>query len=398
MVTAPESDLSRVPSVYVDGYEKAKAVDPLLASIYIKNTLVGDPLADASMAALADSKRSDSHRLIEAGMNGDYETLREAPEALREFFRELDRPPPFEYDPKKAAAGTRVFYKYSDLFLAGLVLNTLSSAFGEGQSKAFYLTGRLTGKPRRIRQNARHLVEVTLPGGLDRRGDGWKLTVRIRLIHAQVRMMLLDSDEWDVPTEGIPLSMAQMGMGAIGFSSLMLDAGRKLGVPLTEEESDGYMHIWHYVTWLLGVPDELLFMNEAEAVHLQKIALLCEPPQGEFATKLANEVICFAPELFDVTKPAKQKRMVSTLYRTSRAMIGNEAADRLQFPKQSTLGALALLRMIRKAKILYSKVMPGALPHTFNNFSDILQRATYDEAGISYRMPDAIKDTESTPW
>ena len=388
----------QVPSWYADGYEKAAEVDPVLASAYVKNTLVGDPLGDAAVAALDNYKQSDSHRLIEAGMNGDEATLREAPDALREFFRELDRPPPFEYDSKKSAPGTRVFYEYSDLFLAGLVLNTLASAFGEGQSKAFYITGRLTGKPRRIRQNARHLIEVTLPGGMDRQGDGWKLTVRIRLIHSQIRKMLLDSDDWDVPAEGMPLSMAQMAMGAIGFSSSVLDAGRKLGVTVTEEESDGYMHIWHYATWLLGVPEELLFTNEAEAVHLQKVALLCEPPQGEYASKLANEVIRFAPELFEVTKPAQQKRMVSTLYRTSRAMIGHEAANRLQFPKQTTVGALALLRMVRKAKITSSKVLPWKLPHTFNNFSDILQRAAYDEAGISYRMPDAIKDTASTPW
>lgn len=398
MVKAARDDFTRVPSLYVDGHEKAKAVDPVLADTYIRNTLVGDPLADSAMAALADFKQSDSHRLIEAGMNGDEKTLREAPDALRELFCELDRPPPFEYNPEKAAGGARAFYKYSDLFFVGLVLDSLVTGLSEGLAKAFYITGRTEGNLRRVRQNTRHLVEITLPGGMDRQGDGWKLTVRIRMIHAQVRRMLLDSEEWDVPCEGLPLHMAHMALASTGFSAIQLESARKLGVPLTEEESEGFMHIWHYVTWLLGVPEELLYRTEEEALHVRKIAGLCERPPGTMGAAVAHGYIGTVPELLGVTQPAKQKRLLNALYRTSRALMGNELADTLDFPKQSTVGALAFVRMQRKAKILYSKIMPRALPHDFDNFAGMLQRSVYDDIGISYRMPDAIKDTASTPW
>lgn len=388
----------QVPYLYVEGHQKARRVDPVLADAYIRNTLVGDPLADAAMAALADFKQSDSHRLIEAGMNGNDEMLREAPEALRVFFRELDRPPPFEYDPEKAAAGARVFYKYSDLFFVGLVLDSLVTGLSENLAKAFYITGRTAGNLRRVKQNTRQLVEITLPGGMDRSGDGWKLTVRIRMIHAQVRRMLLDSDEWDVAREGLPLNMAHMALASTGFSAIQLESARKLGVPLTEEQSEGFMHIWHYVTWLLGVPEELLYRTEEEALHLRKVARLCERPPGKMAAEVAHGYIGTVPELLGVTKPAKKKRLFNALYRTSRALMGNELADALQFPKQSTIGALAFVRMQRKAKVLYSKIVPGALSHDFNNFAGMLQRSVYDDTGISYRMPDAIKDTASTPW
>ena len=398
MVRTGGDEFMQVPSFYVDGYKKATAVDPVLADAYIRNTLVGDPLADAAMAALADFSQADSHRLIEAGMNGDEEKLREAPDALRVFFRELDRPPPFEYDPKKAAVGARAFYKYSDLFFVGLVLDSLVTGLSEDLAKAFYITGRTAGNLRRVRQNTRQLVEITLPGGMDRQGDGWKLTVRIRMIHAQVRRMLLDSDEWDVPSEGLPLHMAHMALASTGFSAILLESARKMGVPLTEEESEGFMHIWHYVTWLLGVPEELLYRTEKEALHVRKIAHLCERPPGEMAAEVAHGYIGTVPELLGIAKPAKQKRLFKALYRTSRALIGNELADTLQFPKQSTAGALAFVRLQRKAKILYSKVMPGARSHDFNNFAGVLQRSVYDDTGISYRMPDAIKDTASTPW
>ena len=398
MVRKEGDDSIQVPSFYMDGYKKAMAVDPVLADAYIRNTLVGDPLADAAMDTLASFSQADSHRLIEAGMNGDEEKLREAPDALRAFFRELDHPPPFEYDSEKAAVGARAFYKYSDLFFVGLVLDSLVTGLSEDLAKAFCITGRTAGNLRRVRQNTRQLVEITLPGGMDRQGDGWKLTVRIRMIHAQVRRMLLDSDEWDIPSEGLPLHMAHMALASTGFSAILLDSARKMGVPLTEEESKGFMHIWHYVTWLLGVPDELLYRTEEEALYVRKIARLCERQPGEMAVEVAHGYIGTVPELLGVDKPAKKKRLLNALYRTSRALIGNELADTLQFPKQSTIGALAFIRIQRKAKILYSKVMPGARSHDFNNFVGVLQRSVYDDTGISYRMPDAIEDTASTPW
>jgi hypothetical protein len=165
VVSEAVSDM-HVPSFYVDGYERATAVDPVLADAYVRNTLVGDPLADAAMDSLAEFKQSDSHRLIEAGMNGDEQTLREAPEPLQVFFRELDRPPPFEYDPQKAGAGARVFYKYSDLFFVGFVLDSLVTGLSEDLAKAFHITGRTAENLRRVKQNTRQLVEITLPGGM----------------------------------------------------------------------------------------------------------------------------------------------------------------------------------------------------------------------------------------
>ena len=372
-------------------------MDPDLADAYVTNTLVGDPLADAVMRSLADLEPARSHHLINAGMQGDEEGMRDAPDALKEFFAELDRPPPFEFDPVRAAVGARAFYKHSDLFFVGLVLDSLVTGLSEGLSKGFYITGRTAGNLRRVRQNTRQLIEITLPGGMERHGDGWKLTVRIRLIHAQMRQLLLRSGEWDVPVEGVPLHMAHMSLAATGFSAIQLQSARKLGVPLAAEEGDGFMHIWRYATWLLGVPETLLFDSEEEALHLRKIAKACELPPGPMAVEVAHGYINTVPELLGITAPSKQKRLLSALFRTSRALMGHELADTLKFPKQSTVGALAFVRMQRRFKILWSKV-PGALSHDFNNFSGMMQRSAYDDTGISYRMPDAVKDTEATPW
>ena len=42
-----------LPTAYIPGYEKARAIDPETAANYIAHTTIGDPDADALMAELS---------------------------------------------------------------------------------------------------------------------------------------------------------------------------------------------------------------------------------------------------------------------------------------------------------------------------------------------------------
>ena len=141
-----------------------------------------------------------------------------------------------------------------------------------------------------------------------------------------------------------------------------------------------------------------MYRNEEDAVHLRRVAHLCEMPPGAKAMEVAHGYINTVPELLDVTEPAKREKLMAILLRTSRALIGNELADAFDFPKQSTFGVLRLLRVQRRLQIIRSKIVPGAEPHSLTNFAGMLQRSVYDDIGISYRMPDAVKDTSSSRW
>lgn len=387
-----------LPQLYARNLARAREIDLDFADAYAEMTLVGDPPADAAVAALAEVAPADSNRIIEAHMNQDTDGMRGSPAEVTAFFRAIDRPPPFVFDSALAVKGSRVFYRYSDLFFVALVLESLITGLTEELSKSFYITGRTAGNLRRVKQNTRHIIEVTLPGGLERGGDGWKLTGRIRLVHAQMRRLLLASDEWDVALEGVPLHMAHMSLAATGFSAANLQSVRKLGVQMTDEESAGFMHIWSYVAWLLGVPESLLFTTEDGAEQVRQVARRFESRPGPKAIAVAHGYIDTVPELIGVTGAAKQKRMLNALYRTSRALVGDELADALDYPKQSTVGALAFVRAQRRAQLLRARIIPGAPSHRFNNFAGMMQRSVYDNTGISYRLPDAVTDTESSDW
>ncbi len=389
----------KIPTDYEDGYAKARVLDPGLAKSYIESVLVGDPLADKAMQQLQEFDQEKASRLINSCMEQDDRGMKDAPSGLIELFQALDNPP-FRFCPDRALPGCRAFHKYSDMFFVGLVLNSLVTGLTEGLSKSFHITGRTAGNLRRVKQNTRHVVEITLPGGLDREGEGWKLSVRIRLIHAKLRILLMSSNDWDVVAEGVPIHMGHLALATTGFSAINLQAARMLGVPLAKEESEGFMHIWHYVAWLMGLPEDLLkyFQSESDAMHIRKIAYACEIPPGERATEVAHGYLNTVPQILGITDEAKQKKLMLALFRVARALMGHDLADTLKLPKQSTFGALGLVRLQRQLKILVSKFMPKHKSFAVENFAGLLQRCVYDDMGISYRMPDALKDSHSSPW
>ena len=187
-----------IPTDYILGYEKARAVVPDSAANYIAHTLIEDPLGEAMAEDLAEFSREESSRLIQAAINSEgEEALRDAPASLRNFFREVETPPEW-LDYSAFAPGVRMFHRHSQVILAAFVAGVLIEGFTTNIAKSFFITGRVRDQGvRRLGQNNRHMMEIFLPGGLYRNGDGWKLSVRIRIVHAQIRRLLNSSEDWD---------------------------------------------------------------------------------------------------------------------------------------------------------------------------------------------------------
>lgn len=83
-----------IPSAYQAGCDKARALNPQLATKYVEHTVIDDPMADAAIDALAAFSQKDVHRFIHAGMEQDAGTLAMAPQPLQDFFESIDSPPP----------------------------------------------------------------------------------------------------------------------------------------------------------------------------------------------------------------------------------------------------------------------------------------------------------------
>ena len=389
---------NRIPTIYQAGYEKAQTDNAGVAANYVKHTLIGDPAADAVVEALTSFDQLQVHRFIHAGMERQEDVLREAPSVLRDFFERISVPPSW-FHPTKLLPGMLAYHQNSDLFIAAHVAGVLVQGFATTISKPFFMTGRLTDYGiRRLQQNNRHLIEICMPGGLERHGDGWKLSVRIRLIHAQIRRMLRNSEDWDADAEGMPISAAQMAFASSAFSALLLEKCEMLGVRFDKAARDSFMDIWRYTAWLFGVPDEILFRNYDEAMELCRVGFLCEPPPDMESILMANGLINSAPLIVGAVGPAR-RRFVKFVYRISRALIGDELADQLRFPRQWTAGILPLMRWQHRFQKLQERLVPS-LAHNrrAKNFTTLLERSLLDDMGISYRLPDQISADKTSPW
>lgn len=389
-----------IPSDYRAGYEKAKAVDPEMASNYVAHTMIGDPQADAVIDELSSLTQAEAGRYIRAVLDKeDNETYRDAPSTLHELVREMESPPSW-VDLPGLDAGIRMFHRNSRLVLGAFVGGVLVEGFSTTISKSFFITGRLRDQGvRRLKQNNRHMIELFMPGGLERSGDGWKLSVRVRLVHAQVRRLLKQSDDWDVESLGMPISSANMGFAITAFSARLLKHLKSLGAAFDDEERESFIAAWRYSGFLMGIPETILFRDEEEALRLFEIGKLCEPEPGVESSVMANSLIQSAPLVIGIEESGARRSLVKYVYSVSRALIGNELADDLQYPNTPTFGVLAWFRLQERYLGILDKIIPGrAEDNNFSRFTSLLEASMFDEAGVSYRLPDHLYAEESSRW
>ena len=389
----------RIPTAYRPGYEKAREADPGLAERYIEHTTKRDPIADAAVRSLAGMSQEQVHKIVTAGMDEDEAGFRDAPAELRALL-DFSAQPPDWFDSKALWPGCRAFHADSDLYVQALVGSSIVRGFTTLISKAFFATGRLTDHGvRRLRQNIRQLIEIMIPGGLERHGEGWKLSVRIRLIHAQVRHFLRRSDEWDEAEFGAPIHPAHVALAAANFSALVLEAAMKLGAEPTAEEREAFVQVWRYSAYLMGVPETILFTSEAEALDLCRVGFTCEPRPEIESLVMGNALVNSAPVVIGVHRPRERQNLADYVYRVSRALIGDELADELNFPRQSTFGLLFYLRTKRRlARRVRSLVPRWEAKAKVDRFTALVDGSQLRDRLISYRLPPKLYSDETQTW
>ena len=390
----------RVPSAYTDSYERARRVAPETADNYIRHAFIGDPVMDAVVDDLACVPRAEASRFIRAGMEQEAEGLRSAPKSLRDFFVDSPPPDPPWLDHDAFVPGVRAFHANAVSIFAAFVAGTLIDGFSTLIAKSFVQTGRVfDAGVRRLRQNNRHQVEIFFPGGLRREGDGWKLSVRIRLVHAQVRRLLRVSGEWDEDELGTPVSAAHLGFAAACFSARTAHHAVSLGASFSREERESFCAVWRYAGHLMGIPDTILFADRDEALQLHKVGSICEPPPTDDSIIMANALINSAPAVAGITDEEERKALVDDrIYPISRALIGEERADALRFPKSRRLRSLGILYQFRLDHLHQRMMRKIVKKKRTETMSTVFSASLYDDSGLTYDMPDHAHAERSARW
>lgn len=387
-----------VPTAYAAGYRRAAKEAPELAAAYIRHTTIGDPLADAVSADLALLPPKLVHPLLAKALQEPHDLPVDAPESLRHFIAEALKVPDW-YDEDIAIVASRAFLRNSDTVLAALVGGSIVEGFATLISKSFRIRGRVTESGvRRLKQNGLQLIEQYLPGGMSPLGDGWKLTLRVRLVHAQSRLLIKGSDEWNQERYGLPISAATMLLAGSSFSGRLMEHVTTLGGDFSREEREAYVHVWRYTGLLIGIPEEVLFRDMASAVRAFEVGRLCEPPPDEDAIIMANSIINSAPLVIGINDVAARRKLAGYAYQISRELIGDDLAGAFLFPR-SRRRAVPVLRIQNRIKRLVGRVVPRwRKTKDLERFKALIDFVNLGRLEHSYSLPATLYDEDSPDW
>jgi hypothetical protein len=297
---------------------------------------VGDPAADAVVAQFG------GWRPLESGLDGGATTA--AIDALLAPLRD----PPGWLDLDLADAGAVAYWRVGGLMLF-FTLTYGSLAFGYQAAdlvRPLAATGRLERMaPRRLAETSRWVVAVTAPGGMHPGAEGWRASIRVRLVHALVRRHLQASPQWD-PQWGVPISAAGGFATAIGgFFVVPVRAMRDLGVRFSPSELEAIAHLWRWIGFVMGVPEHLLPASAREAQERVDAALPHGGEPTEDSPRLMRALLYNGLDLGPASPLAAQA--VGAL---SRRWMGQEMADRLEVPGARLSRLVPLVRPVTRAR------------------------------------------------
>lgn len=389
-----------IPACYVDGYEAARAIDPELAERYIRHTTQGDPPADRAVEQLSETVEARHvHRTIARAVDRHDDPPGDTPEALRDLIREAAVVPAW-WDPDIAMTATRAFLRNSDAVLAGLVSGAIVEGFSTLISKSFRIRSRITlNGVRRLKQNTLQLTEQFMPGGNEPGSDAWKLSLRIRLVHAQARLLLRQSDEWDAREHGTPLSAAHMLLGAAAFSGRLMRHVARLGGDFRRKEREAYVHVWRYTGHVMGIPEAIMFTDLDSALVAFRVAAACEPLPDDDAIIMANSIVNSAPILLGINEPKERRAMAAFIYQVSRELIGDDLADAFRFPRSKLVKRVPLVFLRNRVERIALRVFPGLLANrSLKRFNLLLDVSDLGDIEHSYALPTSLYDEDSRKW
>ncbi|ORY26804.1 hypothetical protein BCR39DRAFT_560389 [Naematelia encephala] len=260
--------------------------------------------------------------------------------------------------PATISQGQAVFWRYSSQIFSALLHFSLAGGFSAIRVvNVLKETGYLTGKDRD--RTYKRLLETT-QAILDYMNDltpitgiGWKSAIRVRMLHASVRVRLGTRQSYDVTADGLAINQEDMLATLGSFAIAPLWSLRRMGIRLTCEEESAYVAVWRYIGYYLGISPLRLEQYYTGASSVSRASKL-------FA--------CMTMHLFDLPSSSAQTvdprttntyRLLSAVtgrpprpmpieyhLATCRFLLGDGLADRLSLPPTSTRTKWQLVRAV----------------------------------------------------
>jgi hypothetical protein len=239
-------------------------------------SLKTDPFAESIIKEVAKNQDFSSLRELFKALdtNDDIANNKNLPPIVNDYFKDNDELPAWA-DFKKIKIAQEVFKENGPEIALILNYKALPLCYAcKNGAKVLATTGRLTSvgndtskMMRRLLETSQMVINVMTEGGLSPKGKGIITVKKVRLYHAAIRFFLLNSNsnnyKWDTQHYGLPINQEEMAGTLMAFSALVLNGLTQLGIELTKEQKDAYMHCWNIVGHYIGLEPDL-YPNDFE--------------------------------------------------------------------------------------------------------------------------------------
>ena len=148
------------------------------------------------------------------------------------------------------------------------------------------------GAVKRLSETLDFWINVTRYDALEIHKKGYEFAIKTRLIHSYARLSVRKHyKDWDTENWGEPINSWDMMATYIGFSLVFMHSLHKLGNTVSEEEEKGLFHLWKYVGYLLGIPENLLPNDKKQATEYFYVWTSVQPPADKDSILLAHSLL-----------------------------------------------------------------------------------------------------------
>jgi len=259
-------DKSMLPEPFARKYRADILRNPEKVERALAYTMLGDTVADAYAALIPTYGFRRLMEMLRVACERGVEAVKDAPPELERFIASMAATPDW-LDRKLSAKGARAT-RVSMATLAPFVIRGafIATFMNKYSGLPMALTGTLSQDAcvQRVKETASFFTTASLPGALDRFGQGFRAAAMVRLMHSMVRAnLLMRPGKWDVDVFGIPIpQIDQMPAGTMAsFIAAYLAVKEKRD--FTRRERAIVEHGRHQCH-LLGLPQDLLLETPEE--------------------------------------------------------------------------------------------------------------------------------------
>jgi hypothetical protein len=242
---------------------------------------------------------------------------------------------------------------------------------------------------RRIAETAQFVVFAMSPGGLSPNGRGLVAAQKVRLIHAVIRYYLRKQN-WNSAQYDEPINQEDMAGTLMSFSALILQGLEQIGITLEPVEKEAYIHCWRVVGHIIGLHDDMIPANSADALELGNSILNNQIGASQQGSDLMKALLEFQ------NKKSAAMMKSDTNIAMMRLMMGQKISDLLGVPviEQSNIDKVGrkIKRIARVMEIVDHSLVFAMLLQVFTKYASLLMIKHMTKSRIiNFYIPKSLK-------